>query len=216
VTHILDRLALAALPLALAGCAAGNVESGATQAAVSTTGPEARPGGIVHDGAAIATMAEQYATPRRSGAAAGSGASVWVAPAPAPAFALSGPLPPGDPPAPPPAAVANRQPAEAPAPAPAAEASRPEAAAPAATAAGVDRAAGRALFNDWSCGTCHALADAGASGAIGPSLDGNARLTAQGVTAIVTHGQGAMPGFGGQMSDEEIATLAAYIVAAKR
>lgn len=77
-------------------------------------------------------------------------------------------------------------------------------------------AGGRALFNDWSCGTCHVLADAGTAGAIGPALDGNEALTAASIAAIVTHGQGAMPGFGGQLSDEEIATLSAYIVAARR
>ncbi|HWJ69659.1 MAG TPA: cytochrome c [Sphingobium sp.] len=72
-------------------------------------------------------------------------------------------------------------------------------------------AAGRELFNNWSCGTCHALKDAEGSGHVGPSLDGNPNLTEAFIVERVTNGAGPMPGFGGQMSDEEIAELAAYI-----
>jgi mono/diheme cytochrome c family protein len=75
---------------------------------------------------------------------------------------------------------------------------------------------GRQLFNDWSCSTCHALKDASASGSVGPSLDGDSSLTAALVVDRVTNGQGAMPGFGGQMTDQEIADLAAYVVAVKK
>ena len=75
---------------------------------------------------------------------------------------------------------------------------------------------GRTLFNDWSCGACHVLGDAGGNGHIGPSLDGNEALDHDFVVSRVTNGQGAMPGFGGQMSDEEIDLLATYIVAAKK
>lgn len=72
-------------------------------------------------------------------------------------------------------------------------------------------AAGRELFNSWSCGTCHALKDADGSGHVGPSLDGNPRLTEAFIIDRVTNGAGPMPAFGGQMTDEEIADLAAYI-----
>ena len=74
---------------------------------------------------------------------------------------------------------------------------------------------GRDLFNNWSCSSCHSLADAGATGHVGPSLDGNAALTEALVKDRVTNGQGPMPAFGGQMTDEEIATIAAYIVQVK-
>ena len=70
---------------------------------------------------------------------------------------------------------------------------------------------GRDLFANWSCNSCHSLADAGATGHVGPSLDGNPNLTEAFVVSRVTNGQGAMPAFGGQMSDEEIATIAFYI-----
>lgn len=75
--------------------------------------------------------------------------------------------------------------------------------------------ASRALFAQYSCGACHTLADAGGNGHIGPSLDGNDALSVDHVKAIVTDGQGAMPSFGGMVSEEEIDTLARYIVANK-
>src|SRR5690606_29825557 len=125
-----------------------------------------------------------------------TGASAWVKPAPAPAFVATGAPPPADPPAPPPAAVANRQPASpAPArpPAPASAIARPEAAAPAASPDPGVREAGLALFNNYSCGACHALADANAGGSIGPSLDRNPRLTRAFAIDVITNGRGAMP-----------------------
>ena len=86
-------------------------------------------------------------------------------------------------------------------------AAAPIAAADAATVEG-----GRELFANWSCGSCHALKDAGGTGHVGPSLDGNANLTEAFVKDRVTNGQGPMPAFGGQMTDEEIAQISAYIV----
>jgi mono/diheme cytochrome c family protein len=56
------------------------------------------------------------------------------------------------------------------------------------------------------------LSDAGGEGHVGPSLDGDSGLTKELIVSRVTNGQGPMPGFGGQMSDEEIATLAEYVV----
>lgn len=76
-------------------------------------------------------------------------------------------------------------------------------------------AAGKQLFEDWGCASCHALKDAGASGHIGPAFDGNAALTKEYTVGRITNGQGAMPSFGGLMTDEEIAVLSDYIVAAK-
>lgn len=78
-------------------------------------------------------------------------------------------------------------------------------------------AKGRELFNNYSCGTCHALKDADGSGHVGPSLDGNPNLTEAFIVDRVTNGQGPMPAFGGQLSEQEIAEVAAYVkaVAAK-
>ena len=72
-------------------------------------------------------------------------------------------------------------------------------------------AKGRELFGNWSCNSCHALADAGADGHVGPAFDGNAGLTEAFVKDRVTNGNGPMPAFGGQMTDDEIATIAYYI-----
>lgn len=82
------------------------------------------------------------------------------------------------------------------------------------TAAEVEK--GRGLFNDWSCGACHTLGDAKASGSIGPSFDGDTRLDHPFTVDRITNGQGAMPAFGGQMTDEEIDLLARYIVQSKK
>jgi mono/diheme cytochrome c family protein len=91
---------------------------------------------------------------------------------------------------------------------------------PAEAAAGGNAAAqlshGRQLFNDWACGTCHALRDAGASGQVGPSLDGNKNMNKAFVVSRIANGAGAMPGFAGQMSDKEIGQLADYILKASR
>lgn len=73
-------------------------------------------------------------------------------------------------------------------------------------------AAGRDLFNTWSCSACHTLSDAGSSGAVGPSLD-NPSLTHDFIVSRVTNGSGPMPSFGGQISEDEIGKLADYIVA---
>lgn len=76
--------------------------------------------------------------------------------------------------------------------------------------------ASRTLFNQYGCGSCHLLADAGGTGHIGPSLDGNENLSVDYVKNIINNGQGAMPSFGGMVSEEEVDTLARYIVSAKQ
>lgn len=82
-----------------------------------------------------------------------------------------------------------------------------------AEAASVDADAAREIFHSWSCSACHALADAGSSGAVGPTLN-NPELTRELIIDRIANGQGAMPSFGGQIPEEEIALLADYIVAA--
>jgi mono/diheme cytochrome c family protein len=112
------------------------------------------------------------------------------------------------------------QPAAEAAPADAAGADAGAAAAPAADAGATltaeQVAASRDIFNNFSCGACHVLGDAGATGQIGPSLDGNANLDHEFTVNRVTHGQGAMPGFGGQIADEDIDMLATYIMQVKK
>lgn len=73
--------------------------------------------------------------------------------------------------------------------------------------------AGRALFTADAtppCGTCHTLSEAGTEGAVGPNLT----LLApdeQRVVSAVTNGVGAMPPYGGTLTDEQIAQIAHYV-----
>jgi uncharacterized membrane protein len=76
--------------------------------------------------------------------------------------------------------------------------------------AAADVARGKAVFASAGCASCHTLADAGATGTIGPSLDA-AKPSAALVTDRVTNGLGAMPSFAGTLSPEEIADVAAYV-----
>ncbi|HEY1125120.1 MAG TPA: cytochrome c [Sphingobium sp.] len=71
-------------------------------------------------------------------------------------------------------------------------------------------AKGRELFTNWGCTGCHALVDADSHGDVGPHLDGGNR-TEEFIVSRVTNGQGAMPAFGGQLTDKEIADLGYYI-----
>lgn len=206
---------LCGVTLALAGCVSQGEVASTEARPAARAGQAAQPlpaAGPLLTGASIAAMADQYARPRL-GPTPGAGASAWVAPGPPPAFVVSTPLPPAAPPAPPPAAVANRQPST---PAPAAPAAAAAPAAPAVEAANVDVANGRALFTQYSCGSCHVLADAGGSGGIGPSLDANPRLTREFTIGAISEGRGGMPAFRDVMSAEEIATLADYIVQVSR
>ena len=72
---------------------------------------------------------------------------------------------------------------------------------------------GRAVFASAGCAGCHTLADAGATGTVGPNLDG-LQPSAALVRATVRTGRGAMPSFGGKLDDAEIAAVAAYVSSA--
>jgi mono/diheme cytochrome c family protein len=76
---------------------------------------------------------------------------------------------------------------------------------------GGDAAAGKEVFlGAAGCGSCHTLADAGTSGSIGPNLD-DSQPSSDLVVDRVTNGAGAMPSFSDQLSEEEIANVAAYV-----
>ena len=66
------------------------------------------------------------------------------------------------------------------------------------------------MFASVGCGSCHTLADAGSSGAVGPNLD-EAKPDAALVKTRVTNGRGAMPPFKGQLNATQIADVAAYV-----
>ena len=68
---------------------------------------------------------------------------------------------------------------------------------------------GKTLFTD-RCGSCHTLSAAGTSGEVGPNLD-EVDLDAAEIEAVVRDGRGAMPSFGGELTDAEIAAVAAFV-----
>ncbi len=72
---------------------------------------------------------------------------------------------------------------------------------------------GKTVFAEAGCGGCHALDAAGATGSVGPDLDGAAPSQAL-VVERVTDGQGGMPAFASQLSEADIAAVAAFVSAA--
>jgi mono/diheme cytochrome c family protein len=76
-----------------------------------------------------------------------------------------------------------------------------------------DPTAGKAIFLSAGCTGCHTLADAKATGTVGPNLD-QAKPDYRLATARVTLGKGQMPSFKGQLSAQQIADVAAYVVKA--
>ncbi|HUP33048.1 MAG TPA: c-type cytochrome [Gaiellaceae bacterium] len=74
-----------------------------------------------------------------------------------------------------------------------------------------DAAAGESVFASAGCGACHTLETAGSSGAVGPNLD-ESQPDAELVETRVREGAGAMPAYEGQLSDEQIADVTAFVV----
>ena len=64
-----------------------------------------------------------------------------------------------------------------------------------------------------NCGSCHALADAGTNGAVGPNLD-QARPPKPLVVDRVTNGQGAMPSFKDSLDPQQIEAVSEYVATA--
>jgi mono/diheme cytochrome c family protein len=84
---------------------------------------------------------------------------------------------------------------------------------PTTTQARGEATAGKQIFDSAGCKSCHTLADADATGTIGPNLD-QAKPPLALVVDRVTNGKGAMPSFTGQLSEKQIADVAAYVVQA--
>jgi mono/diheme cytochrome c family protein len=72
-------------------------------------------------------------------------------------------------------------------------------------------AAGKAVFASAGCGSCHTLAAAGSTGPVGPNLDQLGPDFETVVNQVTTGGNG-MPAFSGQLSEQEIRNVAAFIV----
>lgn len=77
-----------------------------------------------------------------------------------------------------------------------------------------DPVAGKEVFLGASaCGGCHTLADAGATGAVGPNLD-ETKPSFELALDRVTNGLGAMPSFSATLSEQQRADVAAYVSSA--
>jgi len=72
---------------------------------------------------------------------------------------------------------------------------------------------GKKIFASAGCGSCHTLKDAGSAGTIGPNLD-EAKPDLQLAIDRVTNGASPMPAFKDQLSEQEIADVATYVVEA--
>ncbi len=62
-----------------------------------------------------------------------------------------------------------------------------------------------------ACGSCHTLEDAGTTGTVGPNLD-ESKPSMELIVERVTNGRGAMPSFSGQLDEQQIQSVAAYVV----
>ena len=87
--------------------------------------------------------------------------------------------------------------------------------APAAIPANAHPSAGRAVYSNAGCGTCHTLKAAGSSGVAGPNLD-SLQPTYEEARDMVEAGGGGMPSFSGQLSPQEIRDVAAFVAAGSR
>ncbi len=77
-----------------------------------------------------------------------------------------------------------------------------------------DPVAGKEVFlGESGCASCHTLADAGATGTIGPNLDATQPSYELAVDRV-TNGQGGMPAFGDSLTEEQIQDVAAYVSSA--
>jgi mono/diheme cytochrome c family protein len=73
-----------------------------------------------------------------------------------------------------------------------------------------DPAKGEGIYASAGCGGCHTMAAAGSTGTVGPNLD-EAKPSFEDAAAKIAKGGGGMPAFEGQLSDQEIADVAAYV-----
>jgi mono/diheme cytochrome c family protein len=73
-----------------------------------------------------------------------------------------------------------------------------------------DPEAGKEVFASAGCGNCHTFEPAGASGTTAPNLD-ESNIDFEGAVEQIENGGGGMPPFRDQLSEEEIANVAAFV-----
>ncbi len=78
-----------------------------------------------------------------------------------------------------------------------------------------DPEAGAEVFASAGCGSCHVLEEAGSTGTVGPTLDG-ANLEYEAAYQQIAQGGGGMPPFEGQLDEQQLADVTAFVVEASR
>ena len=73
-----------------------------------------------------------------------------------------------------------------------------------------DAAAGKEVFASAGCGGCHTFEPAGSNGSVGPNLD-DANVSFDAAVTQIENGGGGMPPFKDQLSEQEIADVAAFV-----
>jgi cytochrome c6 len=73
-----------------------------------------------------------------------------------------------------------------------------------------DAEAGKQIFAEQGCGSCHTLEAAGSSGNIGPNLD-EAQPSHDLIVERVTNGMSPMPSFKDTLSEQQIQDVAAFV-----
>jgi mono/diheme cytochrome c family protein len=76
-----------------------------------------------------------------------------------------------------------------------------------------DPAAGQEVFASAGCGSCHVFEPAGSSGTVGPSLD-ESDVGFEAAVEQIRTGGGGMPPFEGQLSEQQILDVAAFVTGA--
>jgi cytochrome c551 len=78
-----------------------------------------------------------------------------------------------------------------------------------------DPEAGAEVYSAAGCGNCHVFEPAGSSGSVGPNLD-ESDVDYEEAEQQIRNGGGGMPAYEGQLSDEEIANVAAFVTQDRR
>lgn len=73
-----------------------------------------------------------------------------------------------------------------------------------------DAEAGADVYASAGCGGCHTFEPAGSTGTAGPSLD-DSTADFEAAVAQIRNGGGGMPAFEGQLDDQQIADVAAFV-----
>lgn len=73
-----------------------------------------------------------------------------------------------------------------------------------------DAAAGKQIYDEQGCGSCHTLEAAGSNGTVGPNLD-DLKPEFDAIVNQVTNGGGAMPPFKDALSEQQIKDVSAFV-----